>query len=231
MIYQYEWTRIIIVLIPQSFILFIFLYITYKVLKRRRDRSSVILSLFYLTLSIAFSINYITISLLLFKIEIEQILLPLYLLLSFLIIFGCIFLVIFIIDLYIVEPVLTLKRILILILLYGIPCAFLFFMPGNITLNKDNNWTVQYNHFFFISLNIFFSLTITIPIFYYLVKIYIKINFNSLKRKYRDFFIGILGMLIDVYGAFIYNTWHDSLFRSIWSILTFLIIVPSAFLI
>jgi hypothetical protein len=105
------------------------------------------------------------------------------------------------------------------------------FFPGGISLDESNNWRPMFSWYFFILLAFFYTITILIPTIHYSVKLYSFFQAQNLKRKYRNFMMGVFGMLFVIYGAALFNTWQNDLFRVIWSIITISLITPSAFLI
>lgn len=71
---------------------------------------------------------------------------------------------------------------------------------------------------------------IIIPSTIYFKKLYNKFEKIELKKKLRYFTAGIYGMFFTSYGAVLYNTWQNPIFKVVWTFLS-LIIIPSGLLI
>ncbi|MBY9006735.1 MAG: hypothetical protein KGD63_08255 [Candidatus Lokiarchaeota archaeon] len=56
-------------------------------------------------------------------------------------------------------------------------------------------------------------------------------NYPFLKRKYKLFTIGVFTEFLDLYGAILHNTWHYIYFRTLWSVITLILLLTSAALI
>jgi len=61
-------------------------------------------------------------------------------------------------------------------------------------------------------------------------KLYNKFEKNELKKKFKYFTGGTYGMFLSSYGAVLYNTWQNPIFKLVWTFLS-LIIIPSGILI
>ncbi|TFF88920.1 MAG: hypothetical protein EU549_02135 [Promethearchaeota archaeon] len=125
----------------------------------------------------------------------------------------------------------SLKWDISILLLYAIGIIILFFIPGGIRINESTQWLPLYNWIFSSLLYVLFTLFITIPFSYYAIKILINFKEKSLRKKYKYFIIGSIGLFMALYGLVLYNTWQASIFRTIWSFIVFLIVIPSALLI
>ncbi|TFF97218.1 MAG: hypothetical protein EU541_08510 [Promethearchaeota archaeon] len=228
LIFQLEWTRLFNILISQSFIILIFAIIIYKVLARRTDRATLFLSGFYITISTGLIFNITFISLLLGNVTTNSILYPIYYLSSFLTIFAFIFIVIFLIHIYNIQSVFSIKKSLIIIISYAIICFLVLVFPAGITINEANNWTPIYSWEFLIFLYIIFSFIIFMPTLIYSYKLLKMIQAPSLRKKLKQLIMGVIGLSVLFYGVILYNTWHNPLFRVVWSLLTFIFIIPSS---
>lgn len=121
-----------------------------------------------------------------------------------------------------------LKRQNLIILTYAIINLFVLSIPGSITFNVG---IPAYSWVFLIITYIIFTLGTVIPTIVFSIKLYNTFEDKTLKRKLKYFFIGVIGMCFAFYGLMLYNTWFDSIFRSIWTIVVFFIVIPSMFLI
>ncbi|TFG24149.1 MAG: hypothetical protein EU532_12820 [Promethearchaeota archaeon] len=152
---------------------------------------------------------------------------------AYFITFGPIFLVVFIQNFLNVNSNFPTKTNIIIISLYGIVLFFLILIgsiTGAITINAASNWIPIYSLSFLIALYIFFSFFVLVPTVFFSIRLYKTFKDKKLKKKLMYFFIGIFGILIAFYGLILYNTWHESLFRLIWPIVS-LLTIPSGYLI
>lgn len=226
MIYQgTEWTRFSLILITQSFISFLFFYLAFRILKRNFNRLTLTLSFFYILPGTGLFLNIIYLPLSTYAIGII-----LYFVLVFLILFGQIFLLIFIINLLNVNPNIISRNQIFFIIIYAILAWLLLIFPGGITINRETDWTPKYSLPFFITIYIFYTSLICIPTIIYLMRLSHRFQDKVLKRKMRYFFTGIAGMLLSIYGLILYNTWDDPIFKIIWTFLS-LLVIPSGLLI
>lgn len=152
----------------------------------------------------------------------------LYFISAFLMLFGQMFIVIFIINLLYMDINFSLKRQNLIISAYAIINLFVLSIPGSITFNEG---VPVYSWGFLIIIYIIFTLAIVIPTIVFSRILYNTFEDRKLKIKLKYFFIGVMGMCFAVYGLILYNTWSDSVFRSIWTFLVFFIVIPSVLLI
>ena len=124
--------RLIVVFFSQSFIIVIFTILGFKILKRNRKRSSISLFAFYSLISVGLIMNIIFILTILTN---DPLIISIaYNIASYFIVFPFIFILIFINVILKMEEKFTLKKIFIIITVYGILCWSLYFIPGGITL-------------------------------------------------------------------------------------------------
>ena len=231
MLYQIEWTRLFIVLIPQSAVSFIYLLISYKLLHRRKDQLIILLVSTYITLFLVSLINNSFVFLLIIEFENSLLMKGLYYILSFLTLFGFIFLLLFIVLLYKTDIKHIKKTFIIIIIINALNFLLFLFIPDSISFNINENWNIQFSIFFTLTIYIYFALLIAFPIFIFSNRIYLSFEDNQLKKRFKFFMIGVFFYLLDLYGAILYNTWHNSIYRSIWSIITFILLISSSILI
>ena len=225
-----DWSRYFVVLITQAVAALFFIIIIYKLLKRRKDQSSILLSCFYLSLTLAFIMNILTVTLIFSNSNLADLIKTFYILLSFLILFGFAFLVVFILDLYYVQSLIKSMKGQVFILMYGIFSFCVFYIPGALSFIGDE-FTIQYSFELSIVLYIFCTFSSILPSIIFIQKILKSIKHPSLRKKYKRFIWGLFGVYLDLYGAILYNTWHNPIYRSIWGILTTFILLSSAYLI
>ena len=222
---EVEWTRLFLILVIQSLISIFFFVTAFKIVKRNRNRSTLTLSTFYVLSGCGFIVNLI-----LLPININPASFILYIISFFLISFGQIFLVIFLKNLLKIEQDAQLKTDFIIVLVFALLLLLLPTLTRGITFNEQTNWSPVFSWPFLILLYMLLTLMIFGPSISFLKKLYNRFENEDLKKKLRFFMIGCYGMMFSLYGAILYNTWQNPIYKIIWSFLV-LIIVPSGFLI
>ena len=221
-----ELIRLLIVFIPQLILASIFLYIAIKLLKRNRIRPIVTLSMFYIFSATGLIFNAIFLLIAVFIPENALLMVSLYFLSFYPILFSPIFIFTFIITLLKLDDVFTLKKQSLMVLIYGLITFFVFFTPDGIRFTEE--WRPIFSWTLLAIVFIVYSVFIVIPTIIYSRRLLKTFQDKVLKKKLLTFIIGVIGMLFSVYGATLYITWQDPLFRAIWSVATVLIIIPSA---
>ena len=226
MLHQMD-TRIFGIFIIQPIVILIFIYIVIRILKRNRNLLTITLSAFYILSAAGFVVNiFFIMGILLFG-DLTLILSILYYISSFLVIFSPIFLVVFLF--LIKQQDFSSKSYILLTSFYGLGCLLiLLLIPEGIGFRGD--WIPEYSWPFLIIFYIFFSLIIVIPTIYLLTKLLLTFQDRDLRKKFFIFLIGVISMLISIYGLVLFNTWYDQTFRVIWSFVS-LIVIPAGFLI
>jgi len=218
--------RISIVLIVQTFVLLLFFYLTFKILKRKIDITTITLSLFYIIIAFGLVLSGIF-----FFISTSPIGLIIYSLGAYCILFGQIFLVVFIYNiLKFSQSIKSIKQISIILLFALISILLILFFPEGITISPETNYTPKFSWPFLITLYIFFTITVLLPSLIFFKRLYKLFKDRDLRKKLRFFLIGICGFFFSFYGLILFNTWQDPLFRLIWGFASF-IVLPSGYLI
>jgi len=225
-----EISRLFIVFVPQIFMVVLFSFLIFKILKRNTNRNSLTLSGFYLTVSLSLAMNGIVVLLSFFSpgeyIEI------IYLILNFLVIFSFVFVIVFILGILKLKYVFTVKKALVIILAYGIVWLIMLLYPGGISHPESpENWAPVYSPPLYIAANILFTVSFTIPVVYYSIRLRKLFKDSGLKKKLSLFLIGIMMLTIIIYGAFLYNTWQDPTFKTVWSLSITVLLISSGLLI
>ena len=221
-----ELPRLLIVFIPQLILASMFLFIAIKLLKRNRLRSIITLSMFYIFSATGLIFNAIFLLIAAFLPENAVLLQVIYFLSFYPMLFSPIFILTFIVSLLKLEFVFTIKKQLIVTVIYSLVIFIIYFAPGGITF--IDQWRPVYHWNFSMLVFIFYSGYIVIPTLLYSRRLIRTFEDKILKKKLITFIIGVIGMFSSVYGVLLYITWKNPLFRSLWSIITVLIIIPSA---
>ena len=208
-----DYLRLFIVFVPQIFLLGMFSFLTFKILKRNANRNSYMLSGFYFTVSLGFAMNGIMVLITFYSPG--EFIVILYFLATYLIMLSFAFVIVFILSLLKLKYVFTLKKAFAIILTYGIAWLFLHLYPGGVIFSE--NWVPIYSFPLYIAANILFTLTFTIPVVYYSIRLRGTFTDAALKKKLSMFLIGITMLIVLVYGVLLYNTWQEPTFRTVWS--------------
>ena len=218
------------ILSTQLFVAIFFSFLSYKILKRRTDRLTLIASSFFLSVAIGFVINIIY-----YPLKLDPIVYILHTTTLFLILFGPAFLILFTIEIH-KEVHLNPKRNsrlkdMCIILSYAVVIFIIIFFSNGITINEETNWRPIWSWNFLILLYFYLTICILLPFTYFSIKMYLRLEDKILRRRWFLYFIGFFGMGLSIYGLILYNTWNNLTFRIIWSIIGLLISTASGFLI
>lgn len=222
---QVDIFRLILLFTFQGAVSFFFYYLGIKLLKRNLNKMSLILSSFYIVTGSGLLISVI-------YLPFKELFIGfiIYFIAAFLIPFGAIFLVIFIINLLYFDSKFSIKLQIAYMFIYGILLFLILNIPEGIKISQETQWNPLYSWVFIIVFYLFFASLIIIPTIYFLLKLYNKFEDNELKRKLRYFIIGIIGMFITFYGLILYNSSIHPIFKMIWIGLS-IIVIPSGYLI
>lgn len=213
-------SRYITVVVIQSIVCGIFLLISFKILRRNRNRLAIFASCFYMSLTIGMLFNY---SYLFLKKNPGAFIL--HFISVYFIFSALIFPVIFNISILKISFINSTKKILGIILFYEITLFIFLALPGGIILNETSEWRPQWSWDLFMVLLLFFTFSLIIPYFYLSIKIYNKFTDDNLKKRWKLYILGFCGFTFTLYGYLLYNTWNNEVYRIIWSFLTSLFII------
>jgi len=216
--------RLVLIYVVQLIFSFIFLFIAYKILTRNRNRLTITLSCFYLSEGFGFILGAVYLS---FKVN--PLVFILYFSAIYLILFGQIFLVIFILNLLKVD--FKIKNQYVIIFLYAIVAFIILNIPGAISINEETNWTPIWSWSLLIILYIFSICVVVLPFMYFYWKLYRSFEDKDLKKKLKYFITGFFGIAITWFGGILYNTWANLYFNSIWNFVLPFVLIPSALII
>lgn len=229
MLNQISPTRLLFIFGLQPIIIFFFLYIAYLVFKRKLTQATKMLLLFYLLTAFGFIFNIVVV--LISFTEIEWISTFAYSLVSFFLLFPQIYLVLFIMKLLINPTDFNKKKQRFYFISFNIISFLIVMIPGGITVNESTNWGPSYSWVLLITIYIFYSIFICIPILINLTKLLRTFEDKLLRRRLILFFYGIIGVIVGIYGAALYNTWDEPTFKVIWSLIQLFLIPTTTLLI
>ena len=221
-----DMVRIVIIFIPQLIVAGLFLFLAIKLLRRNQQRPTVTLCMLYILLGSGLIFNAMHVVLAAFQPENVVLLLVIYFLSYFPMLFSAVFILTFMISILRLGDVFTIKKQLIITLIYGFIIGIIFFTPNGITFSEQ--WRPIFSWVFLTLVYIVLTVFIVLPTLWYSRSLVKTFQDKILKRKLSIFITGVIGMLFSIYGIVLYITWQGSLFSSLWSILTTFIIIPSA---
>jgi len=217
-----EWTRFFAVVIAQSLACVIFLFIAFNILKRNRKRIGITASGLYLSLAIGLILNLIY-----FSLKINPLVHILYSTTIFLWLFGIIFLLQFNFILKRSEKVFTITKQLGRTAIYGVVLLIILLIPGGITIDESTNWTPHMSWTLLVILYVFITTFMIIPLFYTSIKLYGFFNSEDLKKRWKIYIIGLMGLTINFYGLILYAAWINPVYRSIWTVVSILSVISA----
>ncbi|MFX1380359.1 MAG: hypothetical protein ACFFA4_14835 [Promethearchaeota archaeon] len=210
-LYQAENPRLIMIYVFLGILVLYFSIITYKVLKRKRQRLNIILSGFFISVSIGFILNMVYATL-----TDAVTILILNIFTNYFIFFGPVFLLI--VNMIILQSTLiySVKRQNRYILFYGILLfagmlllvilGEIFDVDGNPILGVQIIYNApKWGPVFFIYVASVMTIFTIIPINYTNFKIYFQFETKALKRKWLFYLFGFLGLTALLYLGIIFN--------------------------
>jgi hypothetical protein len=222
-----DWPRLMLVFFSQGFMAIAFVVLAFKIVRRKRDRSTVALSLFYFILAIGLILNIVFV--LFTPTNNELLLRTLYVLSAFFIAFSFAFNLVFINVILKLKDEFTIKKMAVIIGACGIIILLLYLIPEGVTF--DSNWVPTYSLPFVVLVYVFFTLYITVPTSYYSARLYKLFKARNLKDRFRLYLIGITILLATVYGGTFFIATYNQLFRLIYSVFAFFLEIAAGLLV
>ncbi len=210
--------------IVQGFILTAFSFIAYKILKRGSSRINLIISFFYLSMVIGFFINFFFALIL-----IDPLAWILYVIIMFFLYLGTIFLTVFTIMLKSLNDFNKRKQNVI-ILLYSILLFGMALIPGGLKLDRSTNWYPFYSDIFIFYLMVILSVSF-VPALINSIQIYNSLKSTDLKKRWKNFIIGIILFFTFAYGTLIIYKITSGAIVLIWSVISIILLIASSVLI
>lgn len=223
--FQLDTTRIIQIYVLQGFIAAFFLYLAYKILKRDTKRLNLMFSLGFISAAIGLLINFIYAPL-----TNEAVVIVLYYITIFvLFLFGAFF-VVFVMMLLKSEKVITPKKQLIYVIIYFVAELCSVFIPEGVTINASTEWKPVWSvamFAYFVGVIVILGM---IPSLYYSIQINKRFEDEVIKKKWKYFIYGIIGIYSFAIGTLFSNTLNDQTFRTIWSGISLILVIASPLL-
>ena len=118
-----------------------------------------------------------------------------------------------------------------IILIYAILILCILSVPNGFKINEETNWRPVWSWTFLFIIYVFNAIAIILPFIIIHIKLYKIFEDKELKKKLRNFLIGFCGITLGWYGAMLYNTWDNPIYKSIWGIIAIFIAVLSGWII
>ena len=217
--FEIVWDRFLSVFIIQVAVIFIFLFLSYKIISRNINRLALTTSCFYILVSIG-----LILTLFYYNLTVNPLVYILHFTAVYLTFYSAIFLVLFTLIWLKSEKNITLRKELIIIVIYGLALLIILLIPRGITINESTNWRPQWSWQLLIALYIFITFAIIIPFFYLTIQLYRSFQSEILRRKLKFYILGCNGFIFMFYGLVLYNTWNNPIFRTVWSIISLILI-------
>ncbi|MFX1312271.1 MAG: hypothetical protein ACFFHD_06630 [Promethearchaeota archaeon] len=222
-----DWPRYFAIFITDNLIISFAVLLSYKLLKRKKNRAIFTLSGYYLFYSIGLLINEIMVPVLL-----NPIARSLNLVATFIALLSSPLLLFFLLILYYTEQKFHFKYQVLIFLTYAIILILILNYPGGFQYNELTNWRPLYSFELFILLTIFITISTIIPQLIYTIKLHKKVSDSKLKKRLNYFFFGLwIGNLFIYYGGILFNTWSNMVFRVVYSIVIFVVTILAGLLI
>lgn len=193
-----------------------FLYLAFKILRRGKKNINLVISAFFISnfLGAIFNVIYASIT----TISDEPTVVALHFITYFLFSFAQIFLLIYNLIILKSEQIITEKRQLCIMGIFGCLLLGLIFIPGGIRINESTHYRPQWNLPFFLYANIICISIAIIPTIYTSILIYKKFDDRELKKRWIFYFIGIIMIYIEWFGVGVMILINDPELRALWNI-------------
>lgn len=207
--------------IIQVFIIFLgggvfFLILAILILKKGKYRQNITFSGFFIFIFLGGVFN--AIYALLTTYSDERTVVTLHIITYILFCYAQIFLLILNLILLKSERLITLKKQLIIMGVYGVLLFILFFIPEGVRINESTHYRPQWNLLFFIYANIIWIGFALIPTVFTSIQIYKKLEDKTLKKRWLMYFIGTIMIYIELFGVGVLILINDPYLRQIWNI-------------
>lgn len=180
----------------------VFIIVAFTILKRSKKWLNIIISGFFIFMSLGLFCNFIFV--LLSQEPFEDIVLILYYFTMFFLLMGPFFLTLFCFNLA-RSFTLNKRNQILVIVFYGVLLGGMYLIPGAIKIGPSTNWNPVYSLPYYLYIMTLLSIFSVIPQIYSSIKIYKRMKSTNLKRRFISFMIGAILIYIVAYGTFTYN--------------------------
>jgi len=200
------------------------IYLGARVLRRRKNKITISISMFYILLGSA----YLLLAVFIFVL-IDPITFVAYILASNLFFFSFTLNVIFCSNVNVLRPKEEAfsKREILYMVGYAVGILILPLIPNSVKLDASTDWIPILGLEFSIVLMVYYSITVFVPRIYLNLKVLSRIREKLLKNRVKMFLFGNLWLLITVYSLVLYLAMPENLlYRNIYAVFSFFNAVP-----
>jgi hypothetical protein len=194
--------RFYMLYIYQGALLVFCLFIIYKILTRSKKRLNIVFSMVYIWSAVGLVLN-----MLFAFIIIEEIVLILDFLTNFSVAFAPIFLLIFNMILLKSEKYMNTPKQLGIIGVYALVLflKIFFFVDDGVIVNESTDWFPIFSLAYLLYVIVISTLFTTIPILYTSYRIYKRFDDLDIKKRWKFFIVGVIGLILYMDFVFIAN--------------------------
>ena len=131
--------------------------------------------------------------------------------------------------LYESEKVFITGKHVIIMIIYAAALSLMVIIPNGVTINASTDWKPVWSWMLFIYVIVVITLGF-IPCYYISIKIYKEFADDQLKKKWKLFILGLVGLHAFTFGTLLSNTLNIQTFRSIWSLISLVLVIISPYL-
>jgi uncharacterized protein YacL len=128
------------------------------------------------------------------------------------------------------EKVITPKKQAIYLIIYFVAELCSVFIPDGVTINASTEWKPVWSVAMFIYFVSVILILGMLPSLYYSIQVYKRFEDELIKKRWKYFIYGIIGIYIFVIGTLFSNTLNVQTFRTIWSLIALIFVIASPLL-
>lgn len=208
--------------------IFVFIFIIYKTLKKDRTTLKIVFSGYYIITAIGFIVEFI-LNIYLFNQE-EIIVGVLYKISLYLVTYALVPFLVFFICYFKEEMDSIPKKRWSILIIYAVLFLLFFFNPGYAGANESSGWAPLLDLTYYVIFGILLS-SIVVPIYYYIIKIFGKFEDKIMKRRWLLLIFGFSELMFSFYYLEFTCFLNDPLSRSLAGVLTLILLSNGAYLI
>ena len=214
-IYQIDTTRLITIYVVYLGMAIFNIFLIFLVLRRDTKKLNKIFCGFYLSSAVGLIINAIYAVL-----QVNPLVLILHFITYYLFCLAFVFILILNLILLKSEKIVTQKKQLAILLVYGGLLMGLAFIPYGITIDASTDWKPKYSLLFFVYAISVVTCFGILPITYYAIQIYKEIEDYTVKKRWIIYFVGMFIYFVVFYLTSLSNYLHIQNFRIFISIIS-----------
>ena len=219
--------RIIVIVAQQTFVLLFFSILIFRLLRNERSMKTLSLALFYFL-----NITFTSLNLIYVFIRTNPLTFWLHFLSVYMMLLSPVFYYVFNMMILKSEEVLNVRLERYIIGIYSSTLFVTMFIFGfifqGIKINESTSWKPVWNVLIFvIPMYILITCICLIPSVVRFIQLLLRIKNEELRKRWKILTCGFFILIGIGYGVFIYNSWDNTIFKTIW-LLNSLILTPSA---